>query len=134
MMVIGAIVLALVILLVVMTLLLRRQLREKYAVLWLVIGLAVLLLGVFPQALGWLTAALGFQVPANLLFTLAIVLLLAVALHLSWEQSRAEEEIRRLAEESGIAREQLERLSGRIERLEATATEEPQLGDTSNDA
>lgn len=134
MMVVGAIALAVVILLVVITMLLRRQLREKYAVLWLVIGLAVLVLGLFPQALGWLTTVLGFQVPANLLFTLAIILLLAVALHLSWEQSHAEEEIRRLAEESGMAREELERLSGRVELLEARLLKEPRLDRSTDDA
>ncbi|MFP3607093.1 DUF2304 domain-containing protein, partial [Paraburkholderia sp. SIMBA_053] len=88
MMVTGAIGLAIVILGVVLALLLKRQLREKYAIIWLVIGLAVLLLGIFPQALLFITATLGFQVPANLLFTLAIFLLLAVSLHLSWELSQ----------------------------------------------
>lgn len=108
----GALALGLVIVVSVTTLLLRRQLREKYAVLWLAIGLAALLLGVFPQALFWLTAVLGFQLPANLIFTLAIGLLLAVTLHLSWELTRAEERLRRLAEEAAITRlrqEQLER-------------------------
>lgn len=117
-MTVGALVLAVVLLVTVATLLLRRQLREKYAVVWLVIGIATLLLGIFPQLLVWLTATLGFQVPANLLFTLAIVLLLAVALHLSWELSHSEEEVRRLAEESGIAREELTQIRARIARLE----------------
>ncbi|GAA1984870.1 hypothetical protein GCM10009777_18540 [Microbacterium pumilum] len=101
--------------------LLTRRLREKYAVMWLVIGLAVLLLGVFPQLLLWLTSALGVQVPANLLFSLAIVLLLGVTLHLSWELSQAEDEIRRVAEESAIGRAELEQLAARVERLEADA-------------
>lgn len=118
MMVTGAIGLAIVILGVVLALLLKRQLREKYAIIWLVIGLAVLLLGIFPQALTFLTGALGFQVPANLLFTLAIFLLLAVALHLSWELSRAEEEIRRLAEEAALGRMEQESQAARIARLE----------------
>ena len=64
--------LALVILVIVIWMLLARKLREKYAVMWLVIGLAVLILGVFPQLLLWLTDTLGVQVPANLLFSLAI--------------------------------------------------------------
>jgi hypothetical protein len=115
------IVLALVILTIVIWLLLARRLREKYAVMWLVIGFAVLILGVFPQLLIWLTAVLGVQVPANLLFSLAIVLLLGVALHLSWELSLAEDESRRLAEEAAIARAQIEDLSERMTRLEKTA-------------
>ncbi|SFR95760.1 hypothetical protein SAMN04487846_1232 [Microbacterium sp. cf046] len=111
--------LALVILIIVVWMLLARKLREKYAVMWLVIGFAVLILGIFPQLLLWLTEVLGVAVPANLLFSLAIVLLLGVALHLSWELSQAEEEIRRVAEEAAISRAEIDELTRRVERLEA---------------
>lgn len=124
MIVFAAIALALLIIVVVMWLLLTRRLREKYAVLWLVIGVVVLVLGIFPQLLLWLTAALGVQLPANLMFALAIVLLLGVALHLSWELSQAEEEIRRLAEEAAISRAELIGLAARIESLEARARDD----------
>ena len=106
------------ILVIVVWMLLARKLREKYAVMWLVIGLAVLVLGVFPQLLLWLTETLGVQVPANLLFSLAIVLLLGVTLHLSWELSQAEDEIRRVAEEAAISRADVERLDARIDELQ----------------
>ncbi|MGW9588139.1 DUF2304 domain-containing protein [Microbacterium sp. NPDC055455] len=112
------IVLAVVFLAIVMWLLLTRRLREKYAVLWLVIGLGVLVLGIFPQLLYWLTGALGVQLPANLLFATAIVLLLGVSLHLSWELSQAEEEIRKVAEESAIARAEMHALTERLSALE----------------
>lgn len=118
------IVLAVVILAIVVWMLLARKLREKYAVMWLVIGLAVLLLGIFPQLLLWLTETLGVQVPANLLFSLAIVLLLGVALHLSWELSQAEDEIRRVAEEVAISRAEIERLDARIDELQARSNTE----------
>lgn len=110
--------LALLILVIVIWMLLARKLREKYAVMWLIIGLAVLLLGIFPQLLLWLTDTLGVQVPANLLFSLAIVLLLGVALHLSWELSQAEDEIRRCGEEAAIARAEITALADRIAVLE----------------
>ena len=119
MIVIAGIVLAVVILVIVIWMLLARKLREKYAAMWLIIALAVLILGVFPQLLLWLTDTLGVQVPANLLFALAIVLLLGVALHHSWELSQAEDEIRRLAEESALARAELVAVGDRIEVLEA---------------
>ena len=119
MIVIAGIVLAIVILVIVIWMLLARKLREKYAAMWLIIALAVLILGVFPQLLLWLTDTLGVQVPANLLFALAIVLLLGVALHHSWELSQAEDEIRRLAEESALARAELVAVGDRIEVLEA---------------
>jgi hypothetical protein len=105
---------ALVVLAIIVTLLLRRQLREKYALLWLLIGLATLALAVFPDLLVWLAGALGVAVPSNLLFALALALLVGVTLHLSWELSTAEEEIRRVAEDVAILRADVEILNARL--------------------
>lgn len=101
---------AVVILAIIITLLMRRHLREKYAVMWLLIGVAMLILALFPDLLGALAGALGVIVPSNLLFALAVALLIGVTLHLSWELSHAEEEIRRVAEEVAILRADLEQL------------------------
>lgn len=101
---------ALVILALIVTMLMRRHLREKYAVMWLLIGAAMLVLALFPDLLGALAGLLGVIVPSNLLFALAVALLIGVTLHLSWELSRAEEEIRRVAEEVAILRADLHRL------------------------
>lgn len=110
MIVIAGIVFALAVLTLIVALLLRRQLREKYALLWLVIGLALLILAVFPALLIWMADLLGVAVPSNLIFALAIVLLVGVSLHLSWELSSAEDEVRRLAEEVAILRADVEEL------------------------
>lgn len=106
---------AIVVLAIIIGLLLKRQLREKYATLWLIIGVALLVISVFPGLLLQLTDVLGVEVPANLIFALSIVLLVGVALHLSWELSRAEDEIRRLAEESAILRTDLDELRARFD-------------------
>ncbi len=93
----------------VVTMLLRRQLQEKYAVLWIVIGVAMLILELVPGLLGWLSSIAGVQVPSNLLFAMGIAMLLGVCLHLSWELSRAEDEIRPVAEEVTLLRAEFER-------------------------
>ncbi len=110
MIVILGVVFALGVLAVIFWLLLTRRLREKYAFLWLVIGLAMLLLTVFPGLLEGLANLVGVEVPANLLFILALALLIGVTLHQSWELSTAEDEIRRVAEEVAILRAEIERL------------------------
>lgn len=109
----------------VLALLLRRQLREKYAVLWIVIGLAVVIVGAVPGLLVGLTDAVGVQVPSNLLFAMSIVLLLGVALHLSWELTRSEEQIRRLAEETAINRAEIEALRARWEATSPPSGTDP---------
>ncbi len=100
---------------VIVSMLLRRQLREKYAVLWLIIGIAMLVLTLFPDLLVELAAILGVEVPANLLFVLALALLIGVTLHQSWELSTAEDETRRVAEEVAILRAEVASLDRKRE-------------------
>ncbi|KQM40138.1 DUF2304 domain-containing protein [Microbacterium sp. Leaf203] len=115
---------ALIILALIVTMLMRRHLREKYAVMWLLIGAAMLVLALFPDLLGALAGLLGVIVPSNLLFALAVALLIGVTLHLSWELSRAEEEIRRVAEEVAILRAEVERLQASIDEASASPSGE----------
>lgn len=109
--VLGA-VLAVILLVVVLWMLLTRRLREKYAFLYLLLGVVLLVLGLFPNLLSRATALLGVQLPVNLLFAAAIIVLLGIALHQSWELSLSEDEARRLAEEVAI-------LGARLDAIEA---------------
>lgn len=95
----------------------QRKLREKYAALWILVGLVTLILAGFPQLLDWATEISGFALPSNLLFMLAIFLLMGVCLHLSLEISVVEDETRALAEETAILRSQLDGLQNQVERL-----------------
>lgn len=108
---IAAFLLALAIVALVVEMLRRRKLREKYAVLWLVVGVATLVLAAFPMLLNVVAEFVGVQLPSNLLFIMSILMLLGVCLHLSWEISVVEDETRTLAEEVAILRSQVESLS-----------------------
>jgi hypothetical protein len=88
----------------------RQKLREKYAVLWIIVGIGTLILSIFPQLLDTASRLVGIQIPANLLFIMTLVLLVGVCLHLSHEQSQAEDEVRILAEEVAILRSDLQDL------------------------
>lgn len=94
----------------ILELLRRRQLREKYAVLWLLVGFGIFSFTAFPPLLGWVAGAARVEIPINLLFFVAIILLLAVTMHLSWESSRLEERTRLLAEEVALLRSAMESL------------------------
>lgn len=89
--------------------LLRRGfLREKFAALWLIVSLGLLVLAVFPRLLIWASDSLGLEAPSNLLFFLAAVILLLVSMQLSYEVSRLEARTQRLAEDLAILRADLE--------------------------
>jgi len=86
----------------------RRQLKEKYAVLWLAVGVGMLVLGAFPVLLNNFAELVGVKDPPNLLLFAAALLLLLVCVHLSWEASRLEEKTRTLAEEVALLRRRLD--------------------------
>lgn len=88
----------------ILELLRRRQLREKYAALWLTVGVAILPFAFVPRLLDRAASYVGVASGASLVFFLGFVLLLLVCLHLSWEVSRLEEETRTLAEDVALLR------------------------------
>lgn len=114
----AAFVFSLVMFVLVVELLRRKKLREKYAALWLLVGGGSLVLAGWPQLLALVSGWLGVQVPSNLLFATSIVLLMGVALHLSWELSVAEDETRILAEEVAILNTSLKQLQTEVRTLE----------------
>ena len=103
----------------------QRKLREKYAVLWILVGLVALILAGFPQLLNWAADVAGFALPSNLLFLLAILLPIGVCLHLSLEISVVEDETRALAEEAAILRAQLDSLQSKVDYMVARQVTPP---------
>ena len=87
----------------------RKHLREKYAVFWAIVAVMTLVVAAFPQSLFWLSNVLGVAVPANLLFFIASMVLLAVSVQHSHELGRLEERTRSLAEEIALLEMRLDR-------------------------
>lgn len=85
----------------------RRQLREKYAILWGLVGLVVVPLALFPGVLNPLSKVVGVASGVSLVLFLAVIFLLVVCIHLSWEVSQLEEETRTLAEDVALLRTEL---------------------------
>lgn len=98
--------LALTIILIVMVLaqVRNQRMKEKYAALWLIVSAIIIVLVLFPSLLWWLADITGVQTPVNLLFLLAIMMLIGVTLHLTLEVSKHSDESRILAEEIAILR------------------------------
>jgi hypothetical protein len=94
----------------VFSLLRRGVLREQYAVLWLIVSAIALVFAVVPRALYWVSATVGVATPANLLFFMTVVLLVLVSIQLSFELSRHEARIRRLAEDVALLDQQIREL------------------------
>ena len=100
-----AVIASLAIFVFVFDLLRRGILKEKYAVLWLFVAGAGFVFSVVPGALDWVGVRLGVGAPVNLLFFVMGVVLVLVSVQMSYELSRHEARIRRLAEEVALIRE-----------------------------
>jgi hypothetical protein len=96
------IVLAMLPALFVLRLVRRRALRAKYSLLWLAVAALLLVTAVFPVLVDEVSEVLGIDNPPAVYLMIAIVFLLMVVMHFSWELSRLEERIRTLAEELAL--------------------------------
>jgi len=105
-----ALALSLAVVLFLIYLMRKRRLREKYAILWLVLAALVIIVGAFPELVFLLTRAVGVEVPSNLVFAVAIVFLLLVCIQLSTEVTAVQEQTRTLTEEVALLRMDIEKL------------------------
>ncbi len=99
---------ALIVTVVLFEMLRRHRLREKYALVWFFVAAGLIILTIFPVTLIAAAELMHVQVPANLLFFLGSLLLLAMSLQHSFELGRLEERTRTLAEEVSLLRLGLE--------------------------
>jgi hypothetical protein len=105
--------------LIVFELLRRRRLVERYALLWLMSALALLLLSVWTGLLETLSSTLGIAYPPNALFMVAFAFVLLLLLHFSIAISRLSGETKVLAQE-------IARLDREVRVLKELEEPEPQ--------
>jgi hypothetical protein len=84
---------------VVLELVRRRRLAERYALLWLVMGVVLVVLAVWTELLSSLTKLVGIHLPANFLFLAAFGVGFLLLLHFSVAITRLSDETKILAQE-----------------------------------
>jgi len=85
-------------LLVIFELIRSRRLQERYALLWLLTGVVILVLAVWRGLLGSIADLVGIAYPPSALFILAAFFVLVVLLHYSTVISKLSDENRILAQ------------------------------------
>jgi len=81
----------------------RRQLKERFAVTWLVVGVGMIVLALARPLLDRLSEWLGIQSGTTTVFLIAVLVILGIQLQLSVAVSRIEERMRDLAEAFALA-------------------------------
>jgi hypothetical protein len=93
---------ALILLLVILELIRSRRLQERYALLWLLTGIVILILAAWRGALARIADLVGIAYPPSALFVLAAFFVMVVLLHYSTVISKLSDQNRILAQRLAI--------------------------------
>lgn len=74
------------------------RLKERFAAIWLFVGIGMILLALLRPLVDRLSTAIGIQSGITTVFVIAVLVILGVLLQLSMAMSKAEDQIRDLAE------------------------------------
>jgi hypothetical protein len=106
---IEVIVVAILICAAILELIRRKHLMERYAILWLTLGLTLLVLAAWKGLLTALSHAAGIYYPPAALFAVAFIFVLALLLHFSIVLSRLSDQNKILAQRVALLQQRLER-------------------------
>jgi len=89
----------------------RRRLSEGYALLWIAVGVAGVVLGLSRHLIDRISGSVGVSYGANLVFAGVFLFLLVVCINLSMHVSKLEDEVATLAEELALVNGRLDALA-----------------------
>jgi len=104
-----AIILAVLIIALVLVSIRRGKLKEKYAILWLLVALVSSAAVIFPETVFQIANLFGFEIPSNFLFSIALLIALLLIFLLSTDISKKQRQIENLATEIALIKNQLKK-------------------------
>ena len=115
---------ALLFLLFIFRLIVKGQLREEYSILWIVCTVILIVFSIWRKGLEQISLALGVFYPPSLIFLAAIFAITIFLVHLSVVVSRQQSQIKILAQEVALLRNELKSRHV-INEPEASVSTEP---------
>lgn len=107
---------SLVIIVSVFWLIRARMLKEKYSLVWLLIGLFLLVVSVFKDLLDWFARLIGVDYSPSAFFALLIACAFLLLLNISVSISDLKNHNKTLTQELGLTKLRLEELEKKIEK------------------
>jgi hypothetical protein len=86
----------------------RKKLKEEFAVLWLAMGAVFLIISLFRGLLDRFSILVGIGYPPAALFLILIMGLMMILVHFSVAISELKEANKKLAQEMGLLRQEIE--------------------------
>ncbi|MBY0009528.1 DUF2304 domain-containing protein [Paenibacillus typhae] len=95
----------------------KYELQLKYALLWFVVVLVMIIVAVFPGIAFFFTDIIGIQDPSNFVFLLGILSCLVIIFSLSISISTLSSKMRQMSQEIGLLKYQFKELQTRENQL-----------------
>ena len=114
---------ALVFLAIVLRYLIVKKLNLKYALVWLLTSLVLLLIAVFPNFAIWTASLVGIQLPVNAVFLFAILFTFIIILTLTAIVSHLNVRVWRLTQMHAILEKRVRELEGKNVSCELNSAE-----------
>lgn len=105
---VGVIAVAVLTCAVIFELIRRKHLMERYAILWFLLGITILILAAWKGLLTTLSNAVGIYYPPAAFFAVAFIFVLALLLHFSIVISRLSDQNKILAQRVALLQQRLE--------------------------
>lgn len=85
----------------------QNKLKEKYALVWLLTGIAIFILAIAQNLLNWLTYILGINMPINAVFFLGFFFIILINIHFSLAISNLMEQNKKIAQQVALLETEL---------------------------
>lgn len=89
-------------LIIIINMIRQKKLELRYALSWLGVGIAILILDCFPQLITWLSQKVGIASPVNMLFFFGFCFSLIIIFGLTIAMSRMSIRIKELTQEMAL--------------------------------
>ena len=91
----------------------KSKVQIERTVFWIVFGIFIIVISIFPKVIYWTASVLGIQSPANLVWITVIFILLVKQFMTTLELSELETKFKNLVEEIALKRYEEEKYSDR---------------------
>ncbi|MCR5465240.1 MAG: DUF2304 domain-containing protein [Lachnospiraceae bacterium] len=82
----------------------KSQMQIADVVFWMLFGMVLILMSIFPDAVVWLTELIGVQSPVNFVFLVVIFLVIVRCFSLSVKVSLLEAKLQQLVEDDAVSK------------------------------
>jgi len=80
----------------------RERLKEKYALLWIIIGIVILLLAIFKKLVFFIASFMGIKTPIIAIIFIGIFFILLINLHFSLVVSNLSEQVKKVTQKLAL--------------------------------